>query len=246
MKFGIASTPATGTWSGGTRVSSRRAHEPVTKHDNSRGNVAVGERQVRCRAGAGGREAGGQEGYKRGAGAKAVAAVTISLLGSALLVLGGCANRPLRPVNADGTYCVKQYRTSTCTTAAVPPAAVEAQAKRFEGRPDALTLYIVRKHWGDAVNRVSVSIDNRTSLITIPESLVRITAASGTHRLAIEWAGKAQTIMISGAAGQVRLVQLIGFLGPFKDQYWWADLDEADARKRALASKLIADVDVRQ
>jgi hypothetical protein len=127
----------------------------------------------------------------------------------------------------------------------VPPAAVEAQAKRFEGRPDALTLYIVRKRWGDAVNRVSVSIDDRTSVITIPESLVRITAAPGTHQLAAEWAGKAQTVSVTGAAGQVRFVQLIGFLGPFKDEYRWEDLDEAGARKRAFASKLIADVDVR-
>jgi hypothetical protein len=172
--------------------------------------------------------------------------LALSLLGIGLIALGGCADKPLRPVNADGTYCVKAYRKPTCTAAAVPPAAVEAQAKRFEGRPDALTLYVVRKRWGDAVNRVSVSIDNRATMITIPESLVRVMAAPGTHQLTVEWAGKTQTVGVSGAAGQVRFVQLIGFLGPFNESYRWDDLDEADARGRALASKLIADVDVRQ
>jgi hypothetical protein len=172
--------------------------------------------------------------------------LTTCLLGSCVIALAGCADKPRRPVNVDGSYCVKAYRKSTCTPAPVPSAAVEAQAKRFEGRPDALTVYVVRKRWGDAVNRVSLSIDNRMSMTTIPESLVRITAAPGTHQLAVQWAGNTLTTTVSGAAGEVRFVQLIGFLGPFKEEYRWSDVNEADARNRASASKLIADVDLRR
>ncbi len=55
-----------------------------------------------------------------------------------------CMTKPLRPVNADGTYCHRigqSYRPKlSCTPAAVPTDAVEAEAKRFEADPASLTV----------------------------------------------------------------------------------------------------------
>jgi hypothetical protein len=82
--------------------------------------------------------------------------------GSALLTTG-CMTKPLRPANVDGTYCFrtgKSYRPKlTCTPTPIPPEVTEADAKRFEPLPGKLTVYLVRKRWGDAANVVRVSSD---------------------------------------------------------------------------------------
>jgi hypothetical protein len=63
----------------------------------------------------------------------------IGLAAVGLVPLSGCMTKPLRPVNADGTYCYrigKSYRPKlTCTPTAVPTDAAEADAKRFEADP---------------------------------------------------------------------------------------------------------------
>ena len=52
----------------------------------------------------------------------------IGLAAVGLVPLAGCMTKPLRPVNADGTYCYrigKSYRSKlTCTPTAVPTDAV--------------------------------------------------------------------------------------------------------------------------
>jgi len=173
----------------------------------------------------------------------------ITLLGFGLLPLVGCMTKPLQPVRADGTYCHKvgkSYRpTLTCTTEAVPSNDVEALAKRFEPNADALTVYVLRKRWGDARNLVVASIDGRRQVTTIPESLVRIRLKPGEHRLALSWDGSSSDFVVTGAAGEVRFVELVGSVWSWGSTYRWEAGALDAARERAIASKLIADIDMR-
>lgn len=173
----------------------------------------------------------------------------ITLLGFGLLPLVGCMTKPLQPVRADGTYCHKigkSYRQKlTCTTEAVPSNDVEALAKRFEPNADALTVYVLRKRWGDARNLVVASIDGRRQVTTIPESLVRIRLKPGEHRLALSWDGSSSDFVVAGAAGEVRFVELVGSVWSWGSTYRWEAGSLDAARERAIASKLIADIDMR-
>jgi hypothetical protein len=173
-----------------------------------------------------------------------------SLLGITLLALAGCMTQPARPLNADGTYCFKigkSYRpTVTCTTEAAPPAAVEAEAKRFEPLADALTIYIVRKRWGDTGNQVVVNADGRARVTTIPESLTRLRVPAGPHRLVLEWEGKAVEFDVQGAVGEVRYVELVGSVWSWGSRYQWEAGSAAQSPSRAMVCKLIADVDLRR
>ena len=82
-------------------------------------------------------------------------------LGGTALLTTGCMTKPLRPANADGTYCYrigKSYRPKlTCTPGPVPSAQVESQARDFGASADRLTVYLVRKRWGDTEHVISVS-----------------------------------------------------------------------------------------
>ena len=175
--------------------------------------------------------------------------IGIALLGLGMLPLVGCMTKPLQPVRADGTYCHKigkSYRpTLTCTTDAVPSIEVEAQAKRFEPSAEALTVYVLRKRWGDARNLVVTSIDGRRQVTTIPESLVRIRLKPGEHRIALSWEGSSSDIVVAGAAGEVRFVELVGSVWSWGSTYRWENGVLESARERAIASKLIADIDMR-
>lgn len=172
--------------------------------------------------------------------------LALALLGGALLFLSGCMTKPLQPVRADGTYCHKigkSYRpTITCTTAPVPSAEVEVAAKRFEPNPGVLTVYVVRKRWDDARNTVEVNIDGATRVTTIPESLMRLRLKPGEHRLALDWEGRKAEKMVSGGAGDVRFVELVGSLRSWGSTYGWEDGSLDDSRTRAVGSKLIADL----
>jgi hypothetical protein len=154
----------------------------------------------------------------------------------------------LRPVEADGTYCFRLrsgFRGKTCTIGPVPSAAAEADAKRFQGEPDLLTFYIVRKRWADAEGRIAVTIDERAIVITIAKSLVRIRTTAREVRLKCEWDGGPKALhIVTGQAGDVRFVQLVGSIWAWGANYRWDDSDDSDARRRALGSKLIADLPV--
>lgn len=139
-------------------------------------------------------------------------AALIVLLGT--VALGGCATRAFAPARADGSYC---YRTRsigrrTCTRGPVPSAQAEEQAHRLAGEPGALTVYVVRHRWADAVNVVPISIDGGPEVQTVPQSFVRRRLRPGEHRLEFEWNGRRSAYPISGAAGDVRFVQIVGSL----------------------------------
>ena len=176
-------------------------------------------------------------------------AITLGLLGVALIPLTGCMSKPLQPVNADGTYCYSIGRRPrnklTCTPEPVPQLAVEADAKRFEASADALTLYVVRKRWADASKRAVVTLDGRTRVTTIPESIMRIRLKPGEHRVAVEWDGGSAEQLFSGAAGEVRFVELVGRFWSWGGEFHWEEGSPQASRPRAMSSKLIADLDMR-
>lgn len=175
--------------------------------------------------------------------------VALGLLGAALVPLTGCMTKPLQPVNADGTYCYsigrRPHNKLTCTPQPVPPLSVEADVKRFEASADALTLYVVRKRWGDASKPAVVSLDGRTRVTTIPESLMRVRLKPGEHRLAVEWDGRSTERVVSGAAGEVRFVELVGWFWSWGGEFHWEEGSLQASRPRAISSKLIADLDMR-
>ena len=170
----------------------------------------------------------------------------IGLAAMALVPLAGCMTKPIHPVNADGSYCHRKGRSYmpklTCTPEAVPTAAAEAEAKRFEGTPGALTVYVLRRSWGDASVVVPVTVDGAAGAATIPESLVRLRLAPGKHSLSAQWVGRDADIAIDGQAGEVRLVELKGSGWVWGNTFSWKAVPLEDAKERALASKLVADV----
>jgi hypothetical protein len=64
----------------------------------------------------------------------------------------------------------------------IPPESVEVEAKRFEPTPGLLTVYVVRKRWGDTVNPVQLRVDGGPHpVVTTPESFVRLRMRPGPH-----------------------------------------------------------------
>lgn len=166
-----------------------------------------------------------------------------------LAPLAGCMTKPLRAVNADGTYCYrigKSYRPKlTCTPVAVPTDAVEAEAKRFEADPTALTVYVLRSSWGDASVVVPVTIDGAAGAATIPVSLVRLRLKPGAHRVSAQWDGRSVDMSVGGRAGDLRVVELIGSGWAWGTSFSWESVQAEAVKTRAQASKLVADVDLR-
>ena len=166
-------------------------------------------------------------------------------LGSGTLLLAACASKPIRPVNADGTWCHRvgkapRYKL-TCTSAPVPPPTVEAEAKRFAVSADRLTVYVVRKRWADAANVVKLTVDGSAQAETVPESFVRLRLPPGEHALRATWArGEAQAI-ISGAAGEIRFLELVGSVWAWGSTFQFVPGDEA-SRDRVLSVRMVADV----
>ena len=175
-------------------------------------------------------------------------AVALVLLAGAVACLPGCMTKPLRSVAADGTYCYRvndKNRHHTCTAEPVPANVVEAEAKRFEASQDAFTLYVVRKRWLDASNRVVVSLDGQARVTTIPDSIVRIRLRPGEHHLMAEWDGKKAERSVAGAAGEVRFVELVGQAWTWGADYRWEAGTQQVSQSRAVTAKLVADVDAR-
>lgn len=166
-----------------------------------------------------------------------------------LAPLAGCVTKPLRSVNADGTYCYrigKSYRPRlTCTPTAVPTDAIEAQAKRFEVDPTSLTVYVLRSRWGDASVVVPVTVDDIASAATIPVSLVRLRLKPGAHSVSAQWEGRSIMTRIDGRAGDLRVIELIGSGWAWGTSFRWEAAQVGAVGARAKASKLVADLDLR-
>ncbi len=166
------------------------------------------------------------------------------LLGAgAAAALTGCASAPEPRAVDSRTYCMTTPRTrrTVCTPEPIPNAATEVDAKRFEAAPGVLTVYVVRSAWADAVRPLAVIVDGGTPIGTLPRSLIRLRLAPGTHRFAFEWDGRLQAVDVSGAAGDLRFIELAGSSVPLDRGYHWSDADPAGAKLRARSTRLIAD-----
>ena len=170
----------------------------------------------------------------------------LGVVGLGALLGGGCMTKPMRPANPDGTYCFavgKTYRpTLTCTTSPIPPDSMDVEAKRFEPAAGMLTIYVVRKRWGDAINQVRLTIDDRLPVVTTPEAFVRLRVRPGTHKLTASWDEGTTEFATSGVAGEIQFVELVGSAWVWGSTYRLSLGDPADSRNRILASRLVADV----
>lgn len=168
-------------------------------------------------------------------------------VGSSTLLMAGCLTKPIRPANADGTYCFrngKSYRpTLTCTPAPVPSEAIEAEAKRFEPSPGKLTVFLVRKRWGDERNVVRVTNDGTSAIDTVPKSFARWRLPSGCHRLTVTWPEGSASLDIAGTAGEVVFVEVIGSVWIWGSNYRLERGDDAESRQRAMSLRFVADVE---
>lgn len=140
--------------------------------------------------------------------------VALIALGSGTLFLAACMSKPVRQANADGTWCHRvgkapRYKL-TCTSAPVPPPAVEADAKRFAASAERVTVYVVRKRWADAANVVELTVDGGARAETVPESFVRMRLPPGDHVLRASWPEGEAQMTVRGAAGEIRVIELAG------------------------------------
>jgi hypothetical protein len=159
----------------------------------------------------------------------------------------GCTTKPLRAANADGTYCFSigdsLRRKLTCTPTPIPSLAVEEAAKRFEPAPERLTVYVIRKRWGDAANRVRLNIDGGQPVVTVPNSFARLRLRAGAHQLTATWEGGSAAMAIAGQPGDVRFVELIGSVWAWGSTYRLEPGDPPVSRGRVAALRLVADVE---
>jgi hypothetical protein len=159
----------------------------------------------------------------------------------------GCTNKPLRPVNADGTYCFSigdsLRRKLTCTPTPIPSLAVEEEAKRFEPAPDRLTVYVIRKRWGDASNQVRLSVDGGAPFVTVPSSFARLRLRPGGHQLTATWDDGTAAMAVTGQRGDVQFVELIGSVWPWGSTYRFEPGDPLVSRGRVTALRLVANVE---
>lgn len=168
------------------------------------------------------------------------------MLGVGAVLGKGCMTKPVWPANPDGTYGFavgKWYRrTLTCTPTPIPPESVDAEAKRFRPALDQLTVYVVRKRWGNVINEGRLAVDNGAPVVTTPESFMRLRLQSGPHRFTAAWSEGSTELVVSGAAGEVRVVELVGSVWSSGSTYRLDHGDVIKGRNRAARLRLVADV----
>jgi len=165
----------------------------------------------------------------------------------AVMALAGCGalDKP-RATNAEGQHCYRPSKrgTTTCSAQAIPSAQVEQEVKRFEAAPGQLTVFVVRQRWGDTRHTIDFQVDGGSPIATVPESFVRLRLAPGEHRLALTWNDQALSTVVRGQAGEIRFVEIEGSVWAGGSRYGWRADDEAEARRRAQASRLLGVFDL--
>ena len=99
---------------------------------------------------------------------------------------------------------------------------------------------VVRNRWADVSDPIDFRVEGHAPVTTVPESLVWLRLEPGRHQLALSWNGADVDTTVEGGAGDVRFVEIVGSAWAWGRSYTWMADDEAGARKRALASRLIA------
>jgi hypothetical protein len=170
----------------------------------------------------------------------------IFLIASGAL-LAGCATPPPPDPAAELPHCYKtnKGRVIACTQAPAPSLNADADAKRFTPDPTALTVYVVRRNWGDGRHFIKVQADGGPTVETLPNTMVRYRLKPGTHTIAFEFEGQRPATTVAGNAGDVRFVRIDGMVWTWKSTFAWATESEDAIRGRALKARLIADRSVR-
>lgn len=173
-------------------------------------------------------------------------ALMMAGLGAIPLLSAGCMTKPLRPANADGTYCHRSGKTyrpiRTCTPTAIPPIAVEEEAKRFAPADGLLTLYVVRKRWSDGLFVMRVAAAGAAPIDLVPESFARWRLQPGRHRLTLTWLDGKSDLDIDGSAGDVLFVEVVGMAWAWGSSFRLEVGDPRESRERAAHLRLVADV----
>lgn len=161
--------------------------------------------------------------------------------------LAGCATPPPPDPAAEVPHCYRSSRgrVIACTSAPAPSLNADAEAKRFAPDPSRLTVYVVRRNWGDGSGFVNVYPDGGPGIETVPRAMVRLKFAPGEHSIAFEYGGKRQTTRVEGKAGDLRFLRFSGTAWTWGGTYEWVEEPEASTRALALRTRLVADVDVR-
>lgn len=105
-----------------------------------------------------------------------------------------------------------------------------------------LTVYVVRKRWGDASNVVRLTPDAGSAIVTVPESFVRLRLRPGSHTLAVDWDEGRASLDIAGAAGEVLFVEMVGAVWSWGSTYCLERGDPTESRARVAPLRLVADV----
>jgi hypothetical protein len=163
-------------------------------------------------------------------------------------LLAGCATPPAPNSTAEVPYCHKtnKGRVIACTQAPAPSLNDDAEAKRLTPDQNALTVYVVRRNWGDGRQFVKVQADGGPPVETLPDTMVRMKLKPGRHSIAFEFDGRGQSTTVEGKAGDVRFVRIVdGMVWSWKSTFKWASEPEAATRERALMARLVAGVAMR-
>lgn len=159
-----------------------------------------------------------------------------------LLALAACGTAA---PSADAAHCYRspnRMRAPLCTTAALPSDAAAREAASFAADPRALTVYVIRRSWGDAAERVSLSAAQTTEAALLPKTWARLRLPPGASTLQAQWAGGTAHTTVSGPAGAVRFVELKGLSWSWGSDFHFEDMDAAAARGRAEGLRLVADL----
>ena len=163
---------------------------------------------------------------------------------TAVVGLAGCATNPAPDPAAEIPYCHKtnKGRVIACTSTPAPPLNANAEAKRFTPDPQALTVFVVRRNWGDSRHFVKVRVDDGPAIDTLPDTMARIKLAPGAHTIAYEFEGQRQSRSVAGKAGEVRFLRIEGMAWTWRSSFEWVDEPEDATRARAQKARLVADV----
>jgi hypothetical protein len=162
-------------------------------------------------------------------------------------LLAGCATSPAPNLTAEVPYCQKSSkgRVIACTKTPAPNLNADAQAKLFAPDPSALTVYIVRRNWGDGSHFLKVRADGGAAVETLPETMVRMKLRPGQHTITFEFEGREKNTTVAGLAGDVRFLRINGMAWSWKSTFDWAVEPETATRERALKARLVAEVAAR-
>lgn len=162
-------------------------------------------------------------------------------------LLAGCATPPAPDLTAEVPYCQRASKTRalTCTAALAPSLNADALAKQFAPDPNLLTVYVVRRNWGDGRKLVKVRADGGAPVETLPNTMVRYRLKPGAHEIAGDFEGQRPATTVAGKAGEVRFVRLDGMVWAWKSTFTWATESEDAIREYALKTRLVADLAVR-